>query len=228
MKKYVMLAISALLALQACKKDNQQAPEEQPLKEIPQIPVQENQKAITGITVDNNGIVYTQINQELSYNKFITIDADGNGQNDFYFTSVLIYHDNQSHMYLLASPVSKAGGKLQLDTLQELVMNGMWAKPLDAGTNINSTAQPNCVWSSFMIKGVTLDVIDNSPQAKTFNGPWVGKADKYLAIQLRINGKIHNGWVRISHTAGEQRMVLTGYAYNATPVETIKAGQTLK
>lgn len=223
-----MLAISALLALQACKKDNNNATPNEPLTAIPQIPPQENQKAVTGITENNNGIIYTQINQELSYNKFITIDADGNGQNDFYFTSVLIYHDNQAHMYLLASPVSKAGGKIQLDTLQELVMNGMWAKPLDAGTSINATAQPNCIWSSFMIKGVTLDVIDNTPNAKTFYGPWVGKADKYLAIQVRINGAIHNGWVRISHTVGEQRMILTGYAYNATPVEAIKAGQTLK
>jgi hypothetical protein len=227
MKKYVLMALSALLLLQACKKDGNETPEK-PLPVIPPVPVQESQKAVTGVTVNNNGIVYTQINQELSYNKFITIDANADGKNDFYFTSVLIYHDEQAHMYLLASPVSKNGGKLQLDEREELVMNGMWAKPMDAGTVINASPAAHTIWSNFMIKGVTLDVIDKGTPDKTFNGPWVGKQDKYLALQIRSDDQVHYGWVRVSHNAGEQRLVLTGYAYNASPAEAINAGQTLK
>lgn len=229
MKKYLLTAMCAALFFSSCKKENnlQVQPDEKPTT-IPTIPAQENQQAITGVTVNNNGIVYTQFNQELSYNKFLTVDVDGNGKNDFYFTSVLIYHDKQAHMYLTASPISENGGMLQLDETQELVMNAMWAKPLNADTEIYSTPGSNTIWSNFMVKGVALDVVDTGVPVKIFNGPWVNRQDKYLAMRIRINGAVHYGWLRMSHSAGEQRMVLTGYAYNTVTGESIKAGQTLK
>jgi hypothetical protein len=229
MNKYVILALSAAFILSSCRKDNDTKPEpDEVLTTIPAVPAQEGQQPITGITANNNGIVYTQFNKELSYNKFLTIDADGNGENDFYFTSVLIYHDGQSHLYLTASPVSKNGGMLQLDETQELLTNGMWTRPLDAGAEIGSTPGPNTIWSNFMIKGVALDVVETTSGGKTFNGPWVGKQDKYLALRIRINGAVHYGWVRMSHSANEERLILTGYAYNSVAGEKIKAGQTLK
>jgi len=229
MKKYLILAFSAIVTFSSCKKETDiQAKPDEVLTTIPAIPAQEGQQALKGVTSNNNGIIYTQFNQELSYNKFLTIDADGDGNNDFYFTSVLIYYDGQSHMYLMASPVSKNGGMLQLDDRQELVTNGMWAKPHDAGTEIGPNTGANTIWSNFMIKGVALDVAESSARIKSFDGLWVGKQDKYLALRIRINNAYHYGWVRISHSANEERMVLTGYAYNTVPGETIKAGQTLK
>jgi hypothetical protein len=228
MKKYLILTLSAAILFGACKKEKNAQPQpEEKLTTIPAVPAQESQTALTGQTVNNNGIVYTQFNQALSYNKFLTIDMNGDGKNDFYFTSVLIY-DGQSHLFLTASPVSKNGGMLQLDNTLELVTNGMWAKPLDAGTEIGATTGANTIWSNFMIKGVALDVAETSTSNKTFNGLWVGKADKYLAARIRINGNDHFGWIRMSHSAGEERLILTGYAYNSVAGEPIKAGQTLK
>jgi len=229
MKKYLIMALSAAFLFSSCKKEaNIQTKPDEVLTTIPAIPTQEGQQAITGVTANNNGIIYTQFNQELSYNKFLTVDANGDGKNDFYFTSVLIYGDGLSHLYLTASPVSKNGGMLQLDDRQELVTNGMWAKPLDAGSDIGPNVGANTIWSNFMIKGVALDVAENEARVKSFNGLWVGKQDKYLALRIRINNNNHYGWVRISHSANEERMVLTGYAYNAVAGEIIKAGQTLK
>jgi hypothetical protein len=229
MKTLMTLVLSAAILFSSCSKDPDTEPKSgEALTTNPAVPAQEGQQAITGVTANNNGIVYTQFNKELSYNKFLTIDVDGNGENDFYFTSVLIYYDGQSHLYLTASPVSKNGGMLQLDETQELVTNGMWARPLDAGAEIAPAPGANTIWSNFMIKGVALDVAETSSHVKTFNGPWVGKQDKYLALRIRINGAVHYGWVRMSHTTSEERLVLTGYAYNTVAGEKIKAGQTLK
>lgn len=218
MKNYFWLP-ALILLFQACEKEK--APDQ---VIIPEIPSQETQAPSTGTTVNNGSISYTTINQELAYNKFIALDVDNNGKNDFYFTSVLIYHGGQSHLYLLASPVSANGGKLLLDDTEELVMNGMWAKPLNAGTGISPVVSGNTVWSNYMVKGVVLDVIqDNS---NLFNGPWVGKQDYYMAIQVLISGKAHYGWVRISHTVNEERIIISGFAYNTVAEEGINAGQS--
>lgn len=221
MKRKLTLALFAAFMLAACRKDQI----EKSIPSIPQIPEQENNQPVDGTTVNNNNIVYTQVNQDLSYNKFITIDADKNGKNDFYFTSVLIYFDNESHMYLLASPVSASGSKLLLDNRQELVMNGMWGKPLDAGAIIGATVPANTEWNSFFTKGVVLDAIDNGTPVRELYGPWIGKTDKYLGMQIIINGKVHFGWIHLSQDVNEARITIVSFAFNAKPDETIKAGQ---
>ncbi|MGZ3871800.1 MAG: hypothetical protein ACXVJD_02715 [Mucilaginibacter sp.] len=222
MKRNLVLTLSATLILGACRKENIA----HNIPAITQVPAQETSQPVNGTTETNNSIVYTRVDQELSYNKFITIDADNNGKNDFYFTSVLIFHDNQSHLYLLASPVSASGAKLLLDNSGELVMNGMWGKPLDADTPIGNSQQSNTIWSNFMIKGVTLEIVDNGQQGYSLSGPWVGKADKYLGMQILINGELHFGWIHLTHTVNEARMRIAGFAYSEISGESIKAGQT--
>lgn len=222
MKKYLLMALTAMLLLEACSKQKNEKPE--PC--LPQIPAEETQQPANGTTATHNGIVHTQLNQELAYNKFVTIDVDNNGKNDLYFASVLIY-DGQSHLYLLASPVSASGAKLLLNNDEELIMNGMWLRPLDANIEIKAETDAHAEWNNFFTKGVVLDVIDNSPQSSTFNGPWVAKGDKYLAMQVIIAGNIHYGWVRLSHTVNESRVLIKDFAYNTTPGASIKAGQTM-
>jgi hypothetical protein len=220
MKTNLTLVLGAILLLGACKKEKN--PQQEPL--IPLIPEQETSQPVNGTTATNNSIVYTQINRELSYNKFITIDADNNGKNDFYFTSVLVGMDNQSHLFLMASPVSASGAKLLLDDSQELVI-GMWSKPVNADTPISATEPANTGWSNYMIKGMLLDVIEHDAQENTFNGPWVAKADKYLPMQLMIGGKVHYGWIHFTHTVNEKRMIIAGFAYNNVAGQAIRAGQ---
>ncbi|MFA6277766.1 MAG: hypothetical protein WC622_13510 [Pedobacter sp.] len=221
MKKHITLALCAILLIGACKK------EENILKdpENPLIPIQENNSPVNGTRVVKNSIVYTQIDQELAYNKFITIDADNNGKNDFYFTTVLVGKDNLSHLFFQASPVSTSGAKLMLNNSQELVI-GMWGKAIDAGTQINATTAFNTIWSNFMIKGMLLDIIENPAQTKTYDGPWLAKIDKYLAMQIIIGGKVHYGWIHLSHIANEAKMRIVSFAYNDVANEPIAAGQT--
>lgn len=221
MKTNLTLALCAMLLLGACKKEKNASKD--PL--VPVIPEQETSIPVSGTTVTKNRIVYTQIDQELSYNKFITIDADHNGKNDFYFTSVLVGQDNQSHLFLMASPVSASGAKLLVDSSQELLI-GMWGKPVDANTAISAAEPANTSWSNYLIKSMLLDVVETDQQGNSFNGPWVAKADKYLAMQVIISGKVHYGWIHFTHSVNEKRMMIVGFAYNDVAEEAIRAGQT--
>jgi len=220
MKNKILLVLLTSLALGACHKETIDTP----VPSIPQLTEQERIEPVSGTTVTQNNIVYTQLDKELGYNKFITVDVDQNGKNDFYFTSVLIY-DGQSHLFLMASPVSSSGAKLLLNSTEELVMNGMWAKDLVANTPIDGSQAPATLWSNFMIKGVVLDQIDHGGGVNTLHGPWVGKTDRYLGMQIVINGVVHYGWIHFAHTAGEAKLRIVGIAYHEIAGQMIRAGQ---
>jgi hypothetical protein len=220
MKKQIPFALCAILLIGACRKE-----ESTKDPEVSVIPLEEKIAPAIGSTILKNSIVYTQIEQELAYNKFITIDADNNGRNDFYFTTVLVGQDNLSHLFFQASPVSSSGAKLMLNNSQELII-GMWGNTLDAGTPINSTAALNSIWSNSMIKGMLLDIIEHPAKTKTYDGPWVGKIDKYLPMQIVISGKVHYGWIHLSHIANESRMRIVSFAYNNIAYQPIVAWQT--
>ncbi len=218
MKTHLQMALAAALFLASCKK-------EESTVVTPVLSREEAQAPVTGITVHRNGIAYTQLNQELAYNKFITIDVDQNGKNDFYFTSVLVY-DGESHLFLNASPVGSSGGKMLLDNREDLVMNTQWGVPLSAGTVVSAQTLSWQSWSNYLTKGTLLDAIDHNPLPYTFKGPWVAVSNRYLGMQVNINGQKHYGWIAFSHKAGETKMTITGFAYQLSAGQAIIAGET--
>jgi hypothetical protein len=58
-------------------------------------------------------------------------------------------------------------------------------------------------------------------------GPWKNKQNRYLGLRFMINGEVHYGWAQLSETCSEayNSAVLTGYAYETIPNQSIKAGQ---
>jgi hypothetical protein len=56
-------------------------------------------------------------------------------------------------------------------------------------------------------------------------GPWLNATDKYLGLEITINGQHHFGWARLTFVAyGEA--TLTGYAYESVAGKTIVTGVT--
>lgn len=53
---------------------------------------------------------------------------------------------------------------------------------------------------------------------------WSSQNDKYLGLQIEIEGQIHYGWARME-VINPGKWVLKDYAYNATPDSPILAGQ---
>lgn len=225
MNKYILAAFLITGQLMACKKQTKQN-QDDGIQIPPLIPQQESNTPIKGISIKKGMISSTTMNYELSYNTFLTMDPDEDGRNDFYFTSVLIYHGGESHLYLIASPVSKNRGMLLLSNGEEMQKNMQSADPLNFGTVISENIQTNQAWYSYTAKGVLLDVLDKGGLVKAYNGPWVNKADKYLGIKMQVNGKAHFGWIRLTHNIYQQRILITGYAYNMLPAEPITAGDT--
>lgn len=230
--KHTLLALVLLgLIVQGCKKERphtepvKEEPTEQPKPAIPEKPAEEGKDPETSHTpVSNNGIVHCHVKKELSYNKFITLDLDGDKKNDLYLTSVLFY-DGQSHLYLLASPISTSGGNLQLDRSVPTGINGNWARAIKKDDPIHADPAQHAQWTNYVTKGLLVDIIEKS-DGKELLGPWTAQQERYLGLQLLIGGKTHYGWLRIAHKAGEEKLNIAEYAYNSRPMEQIRAGQT--
>jgi hypothetical protein len=62
----------------------------------------------------------------------------------------------------------------------------------------------------------------------TVRGNWDAVANRYLGLEFLISGQVHYGWARLSTKTtrrGGFSAVLTGYAYETTPNQSIMAGQ---
>lgn len=79
-------------------------------------------------------------------------------------------------------------------------------------------------WSPDLSSGCFINVSDNG-STRVFDGEWLGKKNKYLGLKFLINGKYHYGWLRISHTGGEDRIAILDYAYNKEAEKDILAGE---
>ncbi len=212
----------------ACKKVEEAKPTDKDyLPTIPLVPVQENQESVSGTPVNNKGIISITLNKTLKYNSFITIDVDKNGMNDLYFCSVLAMYNDVGHLYLMGSATSQSGSKILLKNDQEpWSLNMQWVDALDEGTAVQATPPSQDLFQNFMIKGALLDVPETTGIPL---GTWVNKTNKYMGFTVRIAGATHYGWVRISYLKDEPNAVLIAdMAYNTTPGEMIKAGQTTK
>jgi hypothetical protein len=57
------------------------------------------------------------------------------------------------------------------------------------------------------------------------SGKWWDVTDRYLGVELQINGRTHYGWAQLS-VHGTITAKLTGYAYETIPNKAIIAGRT--
>ena len=57
-------------------------------------------------------------------------------------------------------------------------------------------------------------------------GKWCSATDQYLGLRFDINGNTHYGWAKLDADAVSLTWILKEFAFNATPGEPIKTGQT--
>lgn len=60
----------------------------------------------------------------------------------------------------------------------------------------------------------------------SFFGAWANVTNRYLGFKFLIDGQTHYGWARLSVTNNLRDIVLTGYAYETVPNQTILEGHT--
>ncbi|MCJ8210515.1 hypothetical protein MUY27_12425 [Mucilaginibacter sp. RS28] len=226
MKKNLYLLLLILAgALAGCKKDSQPVQNEKVKKievEIPSDPTG-GQQPVAGVpqTPGNPDITSRTLNLTVGYSKPVFLDANNDGTSDFTFTTVLVMHDDKSHLYFFANPNTRTESKVLLQQGTELKVNGLWAYPFNQDDAIAPNTTLNNDWNEFGVKPVLLAIDDD----KTVNGLWKYKSDKYLGIRLKINGNFHYGWVKISHQQGSEEMQITEFAYQTKSGQAIKAGE---
>ncbi len=85
-----------------------------------------------------------------------------------------------------------------------------------------SALEPGRVIGSKPLKWCT-----NEPVDEMVPGMWGGVRGRYLGLKLKADNEIYFGWARLDVSASGSYVTahLTGYAYQTTPNQPIKAGQ---
>jgi len=160
----------------------------------------------------------------LQYHHPLELDLNNDQQIDFILTSVLLEENDRPYLYLVINRKSPQLNKIMVNTSTELVNAGYWAVPFEKYVNIGPTESAENQWAPDLTKAFLINVSDNGI-TKTFDGRWIGKKDKYLGLKFLIGNVYHYGWLRISHTEGEEKLAIIDYAYNREAGKAIKAGQ---
>ena len=188
-------------------------------------------KSSTEEIIDENSEVskfsYKALNttiDSLQYHNPLQLDLNNDQQIDFILTSVLLEENNRPYLYLVVNRKSPQLNRIMVNVSTELVNNGYWAVPFDKDANIGQEEGTQNKWNPDLSKGYLIRVSDNGIN-KTFAGEWIGKKDKYLGLKFLIGNAYHYGWLRISHTEGEEKLAIIDFAYNREAEKAIKAGQ---
>jgi hypothetical protein len=175
----------------------------------------------------NGEIVYTPAHVKMDkVNGFYPIDFDNNGVVDVGIWLPASCSTGGCVAAMFGYPNSQMGNGVALAKSQQFV------QALRGGSNING-------YRKFLIADRTMGAFEtvvhgtNTVTSK-WVGPWAnagsGVKGHYLGVKFAIDGQFHYGWVRIGFIVtgkGQFHGMLTGYAYETTPNQGIKAGQTV-
>lgn len=162
--------------------------------------------------------------ESLQYNNPILLDLNNDGNVDFNFSSVLLEENDKPYMYLYVRGDSRSRNQLIVRSNPELTLAAYWANPMDRGAEINSSPPSDCKWNEQLTKGFFIGIMDDGVN-KVYSGEWLATGDRFLGLRFTINGNYHYGWIRVSHTEGEDRLMVKDYAYSKEAGKSIKAGQ---
>ncbi|TSD64676.1 hypothetical protein FFF34_012275 [Inquilinus sp. KBS0705] len=209
MKKYILVCLVAMVALQACKKDNINAS----AVKNDSIVADSSATALMNTAAIPSTFIYKLINKKLGYNKHFNLDVNADGTPDYSFTTVLIMQNNKPYLYLIINPVSGTGNKLLIQKGQPNVFNSFYTYPLKSGSKVQPTTGYKTDWNSPGQKGVIVGSTSVGAN-KQYAGLWANQIDKYLGIKFYIKGKAHYGWVKLSHIGYKDEVALSELAYN--------------
>lgn len=218
MRKYILLCLSIILSLQACKKDKNSEGIVVPPDPIETTPV-------TGETQPSSAnIEYRTLNMRVGYKKHIFLDANADGTTDISFSSVLIMHDSKQHLYLSAYGKTNSGNKVFVKKGEDLVNGSLWAYPFNKDEKIEPTEANEVKWTANQQKASIMSIVSTGSQTGV-EGLWANKTAKYLGFAIKINGEPYFGWIKLSHDTATNEIVFSEYAYSKIPGGDIIAGE---
>jgi len=233
MKKYILICLAITLIAQACKKENIHPgggskppvviiPDEDEVV-VPDEPV--STAPVTGeLQASAVGFVYRKVNVTTGYNKHLFLDVDADGKTDYNFVSVLFMENNKPNLYLLATTKTGSGNKILIQKSAEKALNSLYTFPVNKGDAIKPATTAKTDWSANSQKGL-IEGSSTVNASKQYFGLWKNQQDKYLGIKFIIKGKAYYGWIKLSHNAAKDEILVSEYAYNKAADQPILAGQ---
>ncbi|MGA9643325.1 MAG: hypothetical protein WBQ72_18145 [Terriglobales bacterium] len=164
-------------------------------------------------------IIYKSANTHIGLNQVVSLDLNGDGAADF----------NLKDTWGVATGVLYAGAiwvePTQTENAVMIRDNSSFATALRAGAPIGSDAKFTSSSRVPMVQG--FHEYTNPPYKWGCYGPWKNKANRYLGLKFMISGEVHYGWARLTETCKkrENTALLSGYAYETIPNQSITAGR---
>ena len=153
----------------------------------------------------------------VAFNRAASFDLDGNGEKDVYFSTLLV-----------GDPV------YQVDKRQWLVSSSFNANlPVNANEQIPVLRSQDSIpvvnfsgysWynaSSILLAQKILS--DNQPPY--WEGAWKEAFHRFIPIQIIKQDGLYNGWVEVSFSTAEEKVILHKAAVSTEANKTIKAGK---
>ena len=158
-------------------------------------------------------IVYTPTNVQISRRYDLDLNHDGITDVAFFVIDKVSTCPPNQDRSLWEEPVLRNGS--EADTLGALAL----AEGARIGKGGSFQGRVALMVSSTWIRSFICMKIDA--------GHWQDVSNGYLGLQLKIHGKTHYGWARLSVQPNFSSInaTLTGYAYETIPGKSLKAGQ---
>lgn len=171
--------------------------------------------AISGVSVVNGQISYTDINPDLqiegNFNSF-NVDVNNDGIDDFEFLVIDTVFSGIQYGKLQVSGLN-AG-----DDIIGFVTNGYsYASLLNLNDIIDDSSPVNNggIMAEFPLFGASYPL---------WNG---GVSDGYLGFKIEMNGSSHFGWMRLDVATNAKSAILKDFAFNLFGNGAISPGQTV-
>jgi hypothetical protein len=153
-------------------------------------------------------------NQEVKYGQYQYVDLDKDGTRDFLF-----------NVQLVGDPI------LQRDRIQFYANSGIKRNLLnndvDESPMLNkgdSISKRHVGYNWWEISSIVLAEKLVYASGSSWEGTWKNADHKYLPIQIEKNGKLYHGWIEISFSIAEEKLILHKAAISTEEDKGIKAG----
>ena len=184
-----------VLFLAACKKDK-------PAVQVP--------------TTPHPLMQYLDLHDEpISFGGVKMIDINGDGTNDFLFSTLLVgdpvLERDRRQFYISSS------------TTSHLLVDGNDQSPVLAANAEIKLQHDGYQWFE-VVSLLLAEKIIPVNGTNFWQGAWKDVQHKFIALQVKKNGNIYNGWIEITFSTTAERIILHRGAISTEPGKTVRAG----
>jgi hypothetical protein len=155
-------------------------------------------------------VVYTPANRTITFDGKSILDLNNDHVADFFFRGGGLGNFSQNWIHPLNS------------NRVLLASNGEVAA-LPAGSIVGPGEQ--VYGRKFIGQNADMEGWCECSGSSDFTGNWINATNKYLGLDITINGQHHFGWARLTYDS-YGKFTLTGYAYETIPGKAIVTGAT--